>query len=541
MSQPYNEIKASSIAGVSLDCDLSTGNKIGGGTATDNTAAINAVLATASATNPIKLILDGSSLVTGLVMATLGNTWIEGIGRQSGIFVKSGANADAINNGKILPYDPQTIPPARGGSVKISNFQINGNRGNGTTGNSTSGNPRGATGPVYWYSNINLSNLQGVAIEDMYSYDSPAYSYRFDNCGDVLVVGCTILNPNTTVTANQDCIHVDGPSDNIRIAFNNLNNGNSDDAIAINATEGYGGIIDRVVIEGNIIFNTTSALRVYGTIEAEVGQLVFANNVGFVTGAFGGIIIGTGTSENPDESGRTLLFTGNRLTVSGTAFFAITDKVGDITITDCEWLSPTAAIPFINLVPNGGGGANTIAGLSINNCRVFRTDAGSSLTPLLSAGATSTIARMAINGFSLVDQEGQSYSAVANLILMTNLTISNLHIAALDYSKITALADSFTNITNLTGQYQPEGNIQSKTGAYTLLPTDRNILGNTTAAGFAVALPAKSYAGEKHTIKNTGTANTLTITGTVDGSANPTLTTLASMTILYDGTAFWKI
>ena len=81
----------------------------------------------------------------------------------------------------------------------------------------------------------------------------------------------------------------------------------------------------------------------------------------------------------------------------------------------------------------------------------------------------------------------------------------------------------------------------AKTGAYTLLPTDRTVLASTTAGSFAVTLPATAFAGEKHTIKNTGTANTLTVTGTVDGSANPTLATLAKMTVEYDGTNWWSV
>jgi hypothetical protein len=113
---------------------------------------------------------------------------------------------------------------------------------------------------------------------------------------------------------------------------------------------------------------------------------------------------------------------------------------------------------------------------------------------------------------------------------LTTTTIGELFIASLDYTNITALTNTYAGIASITGAWQPESNIQSKTAAHTLLPTDRIILASTTAGSFAVALPAVAYAGEKHTIKNTGTANTLTVTGTVDGSANPTLATLAKMT-----------
>ncbi len=64
--------------GCVMDCDPVTGAKIGGGTPTDNTVAVNALLATATHTAPVKLIVDGGMACQGLVLATNGNTTIEG-------------------------------------------------------------------------------------------------------------------------------------------------------------------------------------------------------------------------------------------------------------------------------------------------------------------------------------------------------------------------------------------------------------------------------------------------------------------------------
>lgn len=532
MNQPFNEVKASSLAGVSLDCNLSTGAKIGGGTATDNTAALNAFLATASATNPIKLILDGPSLVTGLVIATAGHTVIEGIGWDSGIFIASGSNADSINNGKVLPFDGGAQPSPSGANVAFRNFYINGNRGNGTNGNSTSGNPRGVTG-TWWYCNLNIVNINGVRIEDMYLYDAPAYSIRLNGCSDIAISNCTVINPNTTATFNNDCIHIDGPSVDIRIIGNHLDNNNSDDGIALNAPEGYSGAIDRVAIVGNTFHNTISGVRMYGTTDGEVGSVVFADNNGIVgtTMAF----LGFSSSTAADENGRSVVFSGNSFQV-GSSLVSISSNTGDVTLTDCTLLSPAGAVDFI--VTSGGA----VSSLTINHCRIYRTDAGNNTsTPLIASNSTATISRMTINGFYVVNQEGQSYSAIADLLVMANLTISALYVAALDYTNITALTSTYTGITNLYGAFQPETQIQSKTGAYTLLPTDRTVLASTTAGSFAVTLPATAYRGQKHTIKNTGTANTLTVTGTVDGSANPTLATLAKITVENDGTSWWSV
>lgn len=540
MSQPFNEVKASSLAGVVLDCNLATGAKIGGGTATDNTVALNEFLATASATNPIKLILDGSSAVSGLVIAAAGHTIIEGVGWDSGIWIISGSNADPLNNGKITPMDPNTTPPASGANVILRNFQINGNRGNGTTGDSNSGNPRGVTSPQYWYCNINLANLNGVRIEDMYIYDAPAYSVRLNNCSDVVVANCTIINPNTAGGINNDCIHIDGPCLNPRIFGNYLNNNGSDDAIALNAPEGYAGLIDGALVFGNTFSNVLTAMRVYGIVEGQVGSVVFALNAGNVTtqvlalGAIGGF----SSPVTGDVSLRSMICSGNTFSSLHGVFIALAGGIGDLTLTDCTWLSPANASSWLNCFSAG-----TVSSFTVNNCRNYLTTSGNNAnTPLINAGAALTIKRMTINGFSVVSEQGQSYGPLPVLLPMTNITLSELYISALDYTNITALTDSYTNIGSISGQgWQPETNIQSKTAAYTLLPTDRLVLASTTAGSFAVTLPAKSYAGEKHTIKNTGTANTLTVTGTVDGSANPTLATLAKITVEYDGTHWWSI
>ena len=83
--------------GCILDCDLNTGLTSDGRPATDNTALLNAFLATASATTPVYLVLDGPTLITGLLLNG-GHTTIEGTGPDTGFFLKAGSNAPAIRN-----------------------------------------------------------------------------------------------------------------------------------------------------------------------------------------------------------------------------------------------------------------------------------------------------------------------------------------------------------------------------------------------------------------------------------------------------------
>lgn len=538
MNQGFTQVKASSIGAV-LDCNLATGTKIGGGTATDNTAVLNAFLATASATNPLELILDGPTLVTGLILATAGYTKISGTGPNSGIFIESGSNSDGLNNGKITPFDPQTTPPAQAGYVELSDFQINGNRGNGTTGNSTTGDPRGViSGNVYWYCNINLANLSRVRITNMYLYDSPAYEIRLNNCSDFVIEKNTVINPNATFTGNQDGVHIDGPWTDGRIAFNFIDNNLSDDAIALNAHEGYGGAANRTVVIGNTITNCLTALRVYGssgTITAPVYQTTFSDNTGNVSEA--AILLGVGLTYNADIASQVLTGSNNTFVATG-PFLLIQGNAGVVSFVNCWLNSPTTSNSFIS----GQFAGSVISDLTLSTCGIYRNTLGNTTTtPMVGAAQALTLTRLNINDFQIVNEQGQSYAALAALLAMTNVTIGQLFIGAFNYQNVTALADSYTNITAINGLWQPESNIQSKTAAYTLLPTDRTVLASTTAGSFAVALPANAYAGQKHTIKNTGTANTLTVTGTVDGTANPTLATLAKITVEYDGTHWWSV
>ena len=115
-------IKASEL-GCVLDCDLNTGLKIGGGTATDNTVVLNTFLQSATASNPIHLIMDGASLCAGILTAQ-SNVTIEGLGWDTGFYVKSGANACGISNGPTLG-DFHGTPPAQTPFYKILNLRVN--------------------------------------------------------------------------------------------------------------------------------------------------------------------------------------------------------------------------------------------------------------------------------------------------------------------------------------------------------------------------------------------------------------------------------
>jgi hypothetical protein len=118
-----------------LDCNLKNGrNKHTGGAATDDAPRINAAMAAASESNPITLIIDGRPLISGLFLPAGGYWNIAGLGCGTGFFVKTGTNNDGIPNGPPdagVPPDPGPPAPARGMSVSLKNFTLNGNQGSG--------------------------------------------------------------------------------------------------------------------------------------------------------------------------------------------------------------------------------------------------------------------------------------------------------------------------------------------------------------------------------------------------------------------------
>lgn len=87
----------------------------------------------------------------------------------------------------------------------------------------------------------------------------------------------------------------------------------------------------------------------------------------------------------------------------------------------------------------------------------------------------------------------------------------------------------------------PPMSTRNVVAAYTPTAADDTIVCDTTGGSFAVTLPPVAQVQFlKLTIVNIG-ANTVTVTGTVSGSVNPTLAQWKSMTVQSDGVRWFKI
>jgi hypothetical protein len=434
--------KASDL-GCALDCDLNTGQKIGGGTATDDTAILNAFLAQGTAARPVVLLIDGAASVTGLFLPAAGFASIQGYGWNTGFYQRTGSNQDTIHNGgpsAALPPDPGPPAPARStGNVVLRDFRINGNRGNGTSGNANQGNPRGI---VTWYMGINLMSLANVAIENVWFLDIASYAVRLSNCGSVQVRGCRF--DETNYDWNEDGIHLDGPCDNVFISdclFDNL----GDDCIALNCPEGYSGDISSVVVTNCTFTNCLDLVRIYASNNGTTGFNVYNVSISNCVGSFEGqaLLLG-GTNQNAPGGPDCL----HNITVSNCTFWApmiasVFNNIGVIKFSNVLWMSPGSAGAWLSLQPG-----TTISHASLSNCSIYRSLNGSAAAYLVNGSGN--ISKLVLNGFSIDSEAGQSFAAVAALSTITG-TISTLVINGLDATNITTLSASMTSFTSISG------------------------------------------------------------------------------------------
>jgi hypothetical protein len=472
---------------VTLDCNVETGTKIGGGTCTDNVNALNAVLATATQELPLELILDGGTAVgsPGLLIAQAGYTTIRCNGANAGVFVLPASNANAISNGNGMSPN-YSVLPSQGGYVHIKGCKINGNRGTYPDGNSNLVDASGA----YWLIGLSLFNVNDVRIEDNYFYDTPAYAGLLGNVNNVNYRGNVVVEPSHNF--QNDGIHIDGPATNIFISDSYFEGG--DDAIALNAPEGQQGAITNVQIN-NIQAKGFSIARIYTNLGSgstfNVSGVTINNAVGqclYNTSYCAALILhgGTDTTGGTDSIQSLKL---NNITWSGPTFARLGAPIGELDCTNCTWLAPSAANPMFLFDHT----ATTVSSLSLTNSRIYRNTDGNSAAYLTQVISGDSIKKLTLNGFSIENEQGQSYSAVANLIdIPSGGAIGTLHIPTLDPTLITSVLSSGSSarLTNLISPLAIKGATPTVTNASC---TGAAIgTGATNAAGTITGLPTSA-------------------------------------------------
>ncbi len=446
-----------SAAGCVPDCVVATGAKIGGGTPTDNAAALNAILATATATNPVELILDGGFAIgKSLLIPAAGNVTIRGMGWGTGLFVLSGSNTNAISSAVFGTTDesywqvwgagvntglagPSALTGQTGSNVAIRDLFINGNRGTYPTGNcngTRDGTITGQTSPaanaqspypnLYWLTGIALAQLDNVLIDNVHVYDSPAYQTVFWACTHVRVNRCRLEAPGRQ--GSTDGVHINGGCSDVIIDGCTLAVG--DDGVAFNIEEGnqVAGSDYKAV---NLTFeNCSSGVRVYGSTATQTYRVTIAHCTGTIASNLFLIISGTtpgGTLTGLNHS-ITLSDIEVQFVNSAYGLVGLGADVGSLVLDNVRTIDPLFPLPLVYVLGNP-----TVTDLVIHNCHIQRTQAGNAAAFFLYAPA-GTIHNLEVSDCTLTQQVGFTYADVNYAVDMyagtgtavaTNINFSN--------------------------------------------------------------------------------------------------------------------
>lgn len=439
-------IYASSIPGVKLDCNLATGAKIGGGTATDNVAAFNAVLATATAANPVHLIIDGPSAVgAALSIPNTGYVTISGFGWGTGFFWKSGSNCNQIqtagvgttnlaNYNAVHPSAPQTNT---GSHVTLSNFSMNCNRGtypNGVVGsNANDGTLSGAGTPdarglpsKFFYTSIVLVGIDQLAIDRVFVFDSPTYHINLYGCTNFKITRSKIKAAVANVQNNTDGIHLNGGCVGWTIDDCDVEVG--DDSFAINVAEGDATGGDLGVIT-NCRVNSLTAGRIFGKATATLGRVVFSNITGNVQ--WYGFVVGESSSADTGaDSNRSITLDRINLNILGLsgsptppALVLFSGNAGAVTLDGCKLESPTGAYPMVRMDAN----SPVVSSLRISRSGIYRSSTGNAAAYAVEASNSGAIIKnLMIDGFYVDEQAPNSYSDIPALVNCNGATVLNI-------------------------------------------------------------------------------------------------------------------
>ena len=450
----------------SLGCQFSSAH--------DDGPAINAFLATATAANPVRLIMDGLAFTSGVSIPTTGNVTIEGVNQWStGLQLIPGSYRDLIRIGTYSLTRPQeegsgiTSENAQTAiNVTIRNLKLecDGNYPGVPANQPISGAPAHSE-----YACI-LFDATNVLIENVLFVNPPAYCLCLQNVSEVRVVGCRFQSG----AFNQDGIHIDGPANNILI--HNCAFTVGDDSIALNAPEGYGGNIDNVIISNCRFDGTYTALRMYPnyvdtsqspnvTHQFQISRVLMigcegtvqtvAVNLGLET--YLGTSVGTPTAQIEDLHIASCNFTSlgtNDMQTKAAALVNVMCPVGLLKISNTitrlgatfESSNSGDRYPIILTRNTGNVGDIVVDGLTI-----VRNGATNNVSGYI-VQAAQPVARIFLRGIAISDQPGQSYGNF-EAVVEASAAVGILHLDAIEMQHFTALMgpSGFTNLTTLHG------------------------------------------------------------------------------------------
>ena len=352
----------------------------------------------------------------------------------TGLFAPNGLNNDVINvapNSTLIPSGQSGLPPQRGANVTIKNLVLNGNRRDGTLGNSTTGDPRG-NNSVSWYTDIHIWSINNVNIDHVVAYNSPSYALLCDNCGQVRVTNSDavpFLIGQTVSATNQDGWHIDGNSNDIYFSNDYMRTG--DDALALNAPEGWCGPITNVTAVNIELHQAQDGGRAYtesaacaNGLNPIVSKVSFDNWQGDVNNA--AFLFGWLTSHTISLNNSITDFTWTNSNITAGQGFVVDDSIGNLTFdnVNLRGISNSGAEGFINPIVD----TSPISSLTLNNDTLTRTPSGNIAVGAINASTTgaANISTLHIEGFKIVD-EGASYGSTSGLLVLNGSIAQHDH------------------------------------------------------------------------------------------------------------------
>ncbi|MBR4748157.1 MAG: hypothetical protein IK083_01110 [Abditibacteriota bacterium] len=255
----------------------------GGGT--DDTAALQALLDMASDGAPLKLVMDGAALVTGLTVWP--NTTIECVNPACGFFLKDDSNCAIIRN-KHASFN--SSPEARDKNISLIG---------GTWNHNAKGQKHDVPCPedelsIYkqndsdyipskWVMAFELYGVENLLMKDMTIRNQRTFTALIANYEFVNVENINIILDDYMHANNQDGFHFFGPGRFLNIT--NMTGTSGDDFIAIAPDErdGVSSITD-VMIDGVHLNNADQGIRLLCQGKGELDRVLIKN----VTGTFKG-------------------------------------------------------------------------------------------------------------------------------------------------------------------------------------------------------------------------------------------------------------
>jgi hypothetical protein len=279
-------------------------------------------------------------------------------------------------------------------------------------------------------------------------YNIARFATTLDNVGQVVVAGSKFIAP-VTAGVNTDGIHVDGPSEDVSISDDYFNT--RDDAIALNAIEGYCGPITRVQITNSSAYNAREMLRAYNQgvncgngLNPLVSQVSVSNYNGSATLAIAALgFASTGTQIGITDF-KWANSTVEMVTSGGGAAFDVTNNLGRIDLdgmtfkgVSCLFCSDTDA--------------ETISLLKLHNVSLVGTSYFSgfpNVLGVLAGGGGLTATDIIVDGLGYFNDP--SGTMTANCPFCGSGSVTNLYASNIDMALISSFADS--HATNINGQ-----------------------------------------------------------------------------------------